>query len=103
VFDVPEGTADEQLPKPFVVVEISDKTYRKDSGIKLRQYASAGIQDYWIVNLNEKRIEVHRKPENRGGKRPGWRYAHVEQFKPGQRVKLLAYPKIAIPVNEIIP
>src|SRR5215203_2387831 len=31
VLDVPEGTAEQQLPKPFVVVEVSDTTYKKDS------------------------------------------------------------------------
>jgi len=103
VFAVPEGTAEEQLPKPFIVVEISDKTYRKDSGPKLRQYASSGIRDYWIVNLQERRIEVYRKPENLTRKRRDWQYADVQFFKPGQKVKLLEYPKIAIAVNEIIP
>ena len=103
VFAVPEGTAEEQLPKPFIVVEISDKGYRKDSGPKLRQYASSGIRDYWIVNLQERRIEVYRKPENPTRKRRDWRYADVQFFKPGQKVKLLEYPKIAIAVNELIP
>src|SRR5256885_13101232 len=37
VFDVPAGTAEKKLPKPFLVIEVSDKTYRKDSGIKLRR------------------------------------------------------------------
>jgi Uma2 family endonuclease len=103
VFAVPEGTAEEQLPKPFIVLEISDKTYRKDSGPKLRQYASAGIRDYWIVNLQERRIEVYRKPESPTGKRRDWRYADVQFFKPGQKVSLLEHPKIAIAVSEIIP
>jgi Uma2 family endonuclease len=103
VFDVPEGTAEEQLPKPFVVVEISDTTYRKDSGPKLRQYASNGIRDYWIVNLKQRRIEVYRKPENRTGKRKDWRYAEVLHFRAGQKIKLLDYPKVSIAVNEIIP
>jgi Uma2 family endonuclease len=103
VFDVPEGTPEQQLPKPFIVIEISDTTYRKDSGMKLRQYASMGIQDYWIVNLPQRRIEVYRNPENPTGKRRDWRYADVQQFKPGQKVKLLRYPKIAIAVSEIIP
>ena len=103
IFDVPAGTAEELLPKPFIVLEISDTSYRRDSGIKLRQYASAGIQDYWIVNLPRRQIEVYRKPQNRTGKRRDWRYAEMHVFKPGQKVKLLAYPKIAIAVNEIIP
>src|SRR5205085_870434 len=32
VFDVPEGTDEAQLPLPFLVIEISDTTYRKDAG-----------------------------------------------------------------------
>jgi Uma2 family endonuclease len=103
VFDVPEGTVEQQLPKPFVVVEVSDTTYRKDSGIKLRQYAAAGIQDYWIVNLKAQQIEVYRKPENPTGKTKGWRYADIGQFKKGDEVEFLAYPKILIAVDEIVP
>lgn len=102
-FAVPEGTDEELLPKPFVVVEVSDKSYRKDSGLKLRMYASAGIRDYWIINLNEKRIEVYREPSNSTGKRSGWRYKSVRHFKPGQKVKLLEFPKIAFAVNDLVP
>lgn len=103
VLDVPEGTFEPQLPKPFVVVEVSDTTYRKDSGIKLRQYAAAGIQDYWIANLKAQRIEVYREPENPTGKSKDWRYADVKHFKKGAQVKFLAYPKIGIAVDEILP
>lgn len=103
VFDVPEGTEEAQLPKPFIVVEISDTTYRKDSGIKLRQYAAAGIQDYWIVNLKSQQIEVYRTPENPTGKSKGWRYADVKSFRKGSEIKFLAYPKIKIAVDEIVP
>lgn len=42
VFDVPIGTPDEQLPTPILVIEVSDITYLKDSGPKLRTYARAG-------------------------------------------------------------
>jgi len=103
VFDVPEGTDEELLPKAFVVVEISDTTYRKDSGIKLCSYAAAGIQDYWIVNLKKRVVEVHRKPSNPTGKTKDWRYDDVREFKPGQKIALLAYPKVSIPVSEMVP
>src|SRR5580692_7299732 len=36
LFDVPMGTPDEKLPLPILVVEISNKTYKRDSGSKLR-------------------------------------------------------------------
>jgi Uma2 family endonuclease len=103
VFAVPEGPAEEQLPKPFIVIEISHKSYRKDSGPKLRQYASAGIRDYWIANLADRQIEVYRVPENPTRKRRDWRYAERKVYRSGDKVRLLEYPKITIAVDDILP
>jgi len=103
LFDTPEGTAEKLLPKAVLVIEISDTTYRRDTGIKLRQYAAAGIQDYWIVNIPEQRVEVYRDPENPTGKKRDWRYASRTDHKRGGKVKLLAYPKISLPVSEMLP
>jgi Uma2 family endonuclease len=104
VFDVPEGTEQERLPLPFLVIEISDTTYRKDSGPKLRAYARAGIGDYWIVNLPERRVEVYRRPENSTpGRRSGWRYADVRTHGPGAVIHPLRLPKLAIPVDAMLP
>src|SRR5437773_2228169 len=50
ILNIPEGTPQRKLPKPFLVIEVSDTTYRYDSGLKLRRYAEAGIKEYWIVN-----------------------------------------------------
>src|SRR3954452_2088697 len=69
VFDVPVGTPDPQLPVPFLVIEVSDTTYTKDSGAKLRLYARADVPDYWIVNIPADRVEVYRQPENTSGTR----------------------------------
>ena len=97
------GTPDKDLPQPFIVIEVSHTTYKRDSGIKLRRYAAAGIQAYWIVNIKAKRIEVYRKPENPTGKKRDWTYASVEFYHPGEKVKLLAYPKIQFAVSDILP
>src|SRR5580658_715321 len=64
LFDVPIGTPRDRLPLPILVIEVSDTTYRRDSGSKLRLYARAGIADYWIVNLRDNRVEVYREPAN---------------------------------------
>ena len=103
VFDVPEGTPDRQLPMPFLVIEVSDTTYLKDSGPKSRLYASAGIPDYWIVNLQQRRLEIYRNPENSTGRRLDWRYAGVSHYSAGDVVTSLRYPKVAFPVDQILP
>ncbi|MGH7214231.1 MAG: Uma2 family endonuclease [Tepidisphaeraceae bacterium] len=103
VFDVPVATPDERLPKPFLVIEVSDTSYRRDRGSKLRSYAAAGIQDYWIINLNQHRVEVYRGPVNSTGKRSGWRYSSPESFAPGQEIPTFAYPRVALAVSDFLP
>lgn len=49
-----------------VLVEISDSTLRDDRRKKARAYARAGIADYWIVNLVDRQLEVHRDPSPEG-------------------------------------
>ena len=41
-----------------LIVEVSDTTYAKDAGKKLRWYQRCGIQTYWIVDLSRRRVEV---------------------------------------------
>lgn len=47
----------------LLVIEVSDATLAFDRGPKLRSYARAGIAQYWIVNLNDREIEVHTDPK----------------------------------------
>jgi Uma2 family endonuclease len=103
IFDVPAGTPDNQLPLPFLVVEVSDTTYRKDSGPKLRAYAASGVRDYWIVNIPAQRVEVYRSPENPAGKKSGCRYADRTFCSRGQQVQLLARPDLSFAVDALLP
>jgi Uma2 family endonuclease len=103
VFDVPAGTPDDKLPLPFLVIEVSDTSYRKDSGPKLRAYAEGGVRDYWIVNIPAQRVEVFRLPENPTGEADGWRYADRALFSRGQHVSLLARPDISLAVDALLP
>jgi Uma2 family endonuclease len=103
LFDAPLGTPHEKLPQPILLIEVSHKTYRRDSGSKLRLYARIGIADYWIVNLRENRVEVYRKPENPTGKEADWRYASVTHLPVGQTVAILKRPKTRFDVGAMLP
>jgi Uma2 family endonuclease len=103
VYDVPVSTPDEKLPCPFLIIEVAQSSYKRDSGIKLRRYAAAGVKDYWIVNIPEKRVEVYRSPRNPTGRKRDWGYAPPKYFGVGEKVKMLAYPKIELPVSEMLP
>ncbi|HUY91490.1 MAG TPA: Uma2 family endonuclease, partial [Pirellulales bacterium] len=45
-----------------LVVEVADSSLEFDRSVKQRIYAAAGIPEYWIVNLDQRSIEVYREP-----------------------------------------
>jgi Uma2 family endonuclease len=99
----PIGTPAHLWPQPVLLIEVSDTTYRKDSGVKLRTYAFHGVQDYWIENLRENRIEVYRRPENPTGRVKDCRYASIEHFTRGRSISLLARSRVMIAVDDLLP
>jgi Uma2 family endonuclease len=49
-----------------LVVEVAIASLAYDRGEKARLYARAGFPEYWIVNLAEQVVEVHRDPSPSG-------------------------------------
>lgn len=45
-----------------LVIEVADASLQFDRDQKRGQYATAGIPEYWIVNLNSRCLEVYRSP-----------------------------------------
>src|SRR5579884_1185208 len=44
-----------------LVVEVADTSLATDQSVKASLYASAGIAEYWIINLQDNLLEVHRQ------------------------------------------
>jgi Uma2 family endonuclease len=64
----PEGYRRE-LPREqdiLLVIEVSDSTLAYDQGPKQRLYAKHNIPEYWIVDVQAKRVEVYRGPSGNG-------------------------------------
>jgi Uma2 family endonuclease len=79
----------------YLVIEVSESSLAKDSGKKLRLYASCGIQEYWVVNLPERCIEVYTGPT------PG-AYANLERYERGQEIRLVAFPDVSFAVSDVL-
>ena len=47
---------------------VADSSLRKDRGVKTSIYARYGIPEYWIVNVKNATIEVHRDPDAEAGR-----------------------------------
>ncbi len=48
----------------LLLIEVSDTTLPKDLGPKRDAYAAAGIAEYWVVDLEGRRLLVHRDPKD---------------------------------------
>jgi Uma2 family endonuclease len=47
----------------LLIVEVADSSLDFDRGRKLALYARNGIEDYWIVDVQNSRLEVYRQPK----------------------------------------
>jgi len=99
----PLADADPALPsRALLIVEVSDSSLALDRTEKASLYARAGITDYWILNLAERVLEVHRDPTPEPTAPYGWRYRLVHRFAAGDVVSPLAAPQSQIAVARLI-
>jgi Uma2 family endonuclease len=85
-----------------LVVEVSDSTLPGDRDDKGRIYARAGIPCYWIVNLNDRQIEVYISPS---GPVADPKYGQRVDYRPGDSISLAldgAAP-VQIAVQDFLP
>jgi len=87
----------------LLVVEISDTTLAFDRGVKTSLYASAGVADYWLLDLGASRLEVRRDPIPMASEPHGYGYRSVTLFQPGDRVSPLAAPRLRVAVADLLP
>ncbi len=93
---VPPGEYTTEHPSTaWLIIEISESSLRKDRGVKRRLYAECGVPEYWIVNLVDRVIEVHRDPA-------AGDYAVVTPYRKGESIRLSKLPDVEIRVDDVI-
>lgn len=86
-----------------LLVEVADSSVTYDRTVKQSLYASAGIADYWIVNLVARQLEVYRQPVAKPDAKYGFCYAALNIYQAGQIVAPLAMPGSSVAVSDILP
>ena len=79
----------------LLVIEVSESTLAFDREAKGLMYAQAGILDFWITNLVDRQIEVHRDPTPGG-------YKSIQVLKPGDVIRPLAFLDLDVAVSDIL-
>jgi Uma2 family endonuclease len=94
---------DEHPKSALLVVEVSESTLVYDRTIKASLYAAANIAEYWIINLVEDRVEVHRSPKSNPTAAFGADYGQSTRHKGGDVVSPLSAPQASIRVEDLLP
>jgi Uma2 family endonuclease len=94
-----EATALKNHPETAaLVVEVAYDSLRRDRG-KVAVYASAGIPEYWIVNVRGREIVQYLNPRRVvGAETEDYEYATIRAFREGETITSAT---LAIPVREV--
>jgi Uma2 family endonuclease len=88
---------------PVLAVEVSESSLAFDREHKGSLYARAGVPDYWIVNLVDRVLEVHRDPSPAPSASYGWRYRFVAVLMPPSVVVPIAFRTPPIRIADLLP
>jgi Uma2 family endonuclease len=80
----------------LLLIEVSDTTLLLDRRRKAAAYAAAGIREYWILNLRDRRLEVYRDPAEGV-------YQAIISLGGTQTISPLAAPQATIAVADLLP
>jgi Uma2 family endonuclease len=95
----PSVSTQRRHPAPadiFLIIEVSDSSVRYDREDKGPAYASRGIREYWLLNLESDVLEVFREPT-------GTTYAESRVLGPDATIAPLAFPDLALRVGDFLP
>lgn len=80
----------------LLVIEISYSTLTYETGRKAIRYAIAGVADYWVVDVENRRLLVFRNPSN-------GIYPAPQELAETEAVSPLAAPGTTLSVADLLP
>jgi Uma2 family endonuclease len=92
----PRDYSDAHPTTATLIIEVSDTTLETDRTTKAMLYADAGIEEYWILNLVERTLEVRRQPGASG-------YRSLQTFGEQDSVAPLIAPDRSALVSDLLP
>lgn len=78
----------------LLAIEQADTSLKKDLRLKADLYARHGVRDYWVIDLNARRMHVHRAPSPDG-------YADVSIADAATPVEALLIPGLVLRLADL--
>jgi Uma2 family endonuclease len=79
----------------YWLIEVADTTLKRDRELKAPAYAQSGIQDYWILDVNQRQLYVFRIPTAAG-------YTSEVVLSAADVISPLVFSECQIPVEELL-
>lgn len=85
------------------MIEVSDKTLAVDTTEKAERYATAGVADYWVLDISGRRLLVFRDPAPLPTTLGATASCTQLALAPTDRVSPLAAPQASVFVADPLP
>jgi Uma2 family endonuclease len=95
--------ATRQATSAVLVVEVADSSLDLDTTTKAELYATAGVLDYWVIDLENRKLLVFRDPVPLPAGLGATAYRTRQIYNPNDTVSPLANPAAAVQVAELLP
>jgi Uma2 family endonuclease len=79
----------------LLVVEVAETSCDYDRTVKLPLYAQSSVDEVWLIDVSNRRLEVHRNPEN-------GQYRQVHILLKGHSIFPLHLPNFNIQIDELL-
>ena len=79
----------------FLLIEVADTSLKFDCETKALAYARSGIADYWVLDVNDRKLHVYRSPSADG-------YQSETILAEALTVAPLAFPECVVAVREML-
>ena len=92
-----EDFYEDGLPTPsdiLLIIEVADSTISYDREVKSPLYASVGIPEMWLFDMNKKAIEGYSQPSASG-------YKQINRYEQNDKLSMLAFPDVTFRWEEL--
>ena len=80
----------------YLIIEVADSSLRYDCEPKAKAYAQSGIADYWVLDVNERKLHVFREPTQEG-------YQSEVILSEEASLSPLQFPTLVIALQDMLP
>ena len=80
----------------YLIIEVADSSFKYDRETKGKAYAKSGIADYWVLDVNERKLHVFREPTPEG-------YQSEVILSEEASLSPLQFPTFVIALQDMLP